>query len=158
MSTVPFVLLIVGAVGMVGYLSFRNAEEAIGDLANQLMAEVGRRVEQNLSGALDDLEQITRANAALFGTGQIDPGQRQAVIDHFTEQLRQYPNASGMAVASEQRDFTALEREAISLSLRAFDKETKRFTSHRLDEQGKLGEQTSLVEDYDPHDDPVEDP
>ncbi|MFZ1829954.1 MAG: ATP-binding protein, partial [Candidatus Competibacteraceae bacterium] len=158
MSTVPFVLLIFGTVGLVAYLSFRNAEEAVGDLARQLMAEVGRRVEQNLSDALDDLEQITRANAALFGAGQIDPGRRQAVINHFTEQLRQYPNASGMAVASEQRDFTALERDATWLTLRAFDKETRRYTSHRLDEQGRLGEQTSLVEDYDPHNDPQEDP
>ena len=39
----PFILQIVGAVGLVGYLSFKNGEEAVKDLANQLMVEEGRR-------------------------------------------------------------------------------------------------------------------
>jgi hypothetical protein len=45
---VPFVLQIVGAVGLVGYLSFRNGQKAVNNLATQLMSEVSLRVEQNL--------------------------------------------------------------------------------------------------------------
>lgn len=37
---VPFVLEIVGAVGLVGYLSFRNGQKAVNNLASQLMSEV----------------------------------------------------------------------------------------------------------------------
>ncbi|MGB8689743.1 MAG: hypothetical protein WCD53_20730 [Microcoleus sp.] len=37
---VPFVLQIVGAVGLVGYLSFRNGQKAVNNLASQLMSEV----------------------------------------------------------------------------------------------------------------------
>lgn len=37
---VPFVLQIVGAVGLVGYLSFRNRQKAVNNLASQLMSEV----------------------------------------------------------------------------------------------------------------------
>ena len=37
---VPFVREIVGAVGLVGYLSFRNRQKAVNNLASQLMSEV----------------------------------------------------------------------------------------------------------------------
>ncbi|MGB7709409.1 MAG: hypothetical protein WBL95_07695 [Microcoleus sp.] len=37
---VPFVLQIVGAVGLVGYLSFRNGQKAVNNLGSQLMSEV----------------------------------------------------------------------------------------------------------------------
>lgn len=37
---VPFVREIVGAVGLVGYLSFRNRQKAVNNLGSQLMSEV----------------------------------------------------------------------------------------------------------------------
>jgi len=39
---VPFVVQIVGAVGLVGYLSYRSGELAIDKLANQIMQEVNQ--------------------------------------------------------------------------------------------------------------------
>ncbi|XHL94738.1 MAG: hypothetical protein P2A85_19675 [Microcoleus anatoxicus] len=37
---VPFVLQIFAAVGLTGYLSFRNGQKAINDLANRLIKEI----------------------------------------------------------------------------------------------------------------------
>ncbi len=45
---VPFVLQIFAAVGIVGYLSFRNGQKAVNDLATQLQAEVSARVALHL--------------------------------------------------------------------------------------------------------------
>lgn len=45
---VPFVVQVVWATGLVGYLSFRTGKSAIADLANQLIEEVSDRVYQNL--------------------------------------------------------------------------------------------------------------
>ncbi|MBD0301113.1 MAG: hypothetical protein ICV85_02730 [Tolypothrix sp. T3-bin4] len=45
---VPFILQIVAAVGLVGYLSFRSGERAINDLANQLQKEANNRVNHHL--------------------------------------------------------------------------------------------------------------
>ena len=45
---VPFILQIVAAVGLVGYLSFRSGHRAINDLANQLQKEVNNRVNHHL--------------------------------------------------------------------------------------------------------------
>ncbi|CAC5343241.1 MULTISPECIES: hypothetical protein [Planktothrix] len=38
---VPFVLQIVGAVGLVGYLSYRSGQKAVEDMAKPLMVEIG---------------------------------------------------------------------------------------------------------------------
>jgi hypothetical protein len=48
----PFVLQIVGTVGLIGYLSFKNGQKAINNLANQLMQEIGERLEENLDNYL----------------------------------------------------------------------------------------------------------
>ena len=40
----PFVALITGAVGLVGYFSYRSGQEAVTNLANQLMDQASGRV------------------------------------------------------------------------------------------------------------------
>lgn len=45
---VPFVLQIFAAVGLVGYLSFRNGQKAVNDVATQLRSEVSDRVHSTL--------------------------------------------------------------------------------------------------------------
>ncbi|MGL5066035.1 MAG: hypothetical protein ACRC62_39195, partial [Microcoleus sp.] len=49
---IPFLLQIAGAVGIVGYLSFRNGQKAIDDLASQLQTEVSSRINQHLDSQL----------------------------------------------------------------------------------------------------------
>ncbi|WP_293124786.1 ATP-binding protein [Microcoleus sp. bin38.metabat.b11b12b14.051] len=46
---VPFVSLTVSAVGLVGYLSFKSGRESVEDLAHQLMAQVGERINDRLT-------------------------------------------------------------------------------------------------------------
>ena len=41
---VPFVLQIFGAVGLVGYLSFKNGQKAVNDVAIQLRQEMSDRI------------------------------------------------------------------------------------------------------------------
>jgi PAS domain S-box-containing protein len=46
---VPFVLLTVSAVGLVGFLSFQSGRESIEDLAHQLIEQVGERIGDRLT-------------------------------------------------------------------------------------------------------------
>ena len=46
---VPFVLQIAAAVSLVGYLSYRSGHNAVESLANQLMKQVGERIEDRLN-------------------------------------------------------------------------------------------------------------
>ena len=45
---VPFVLQIFAAVGLTGYISLRNGQQAINDLATRLRSEVSLRIDQHL--------------------------------------------------------------------------------------------------------------
>ena len=60
---VPFVLQIVGAVGLVGFLSYRSGQEAVENMAISLMSEIGDRIDQNLNSYLQKSVQVTRNNA-----------------------------------------------------------------------------------------------
>jgi hypothetical protein len=58
-----FVLQIVAAVGIVGYLSFRNGERAVQELAQKLIAETGKRVEEKLTSFLEPTHWVNQLNA-----------------------------------------------------------------------------------------------
>ena len=69
---VPFVLQIFAAVGLTGYLSFRNGQKAINDLANQLSNQVSDRVDQHLDTYLAKPQQINEINADAVNLGQLN--------------------------------------------------------------------------------------
>ena len=69
---VPFVLQILGAVGLVGYLSFRNGQQAVNELASQLRSEISARIEGELGGYLDSPHEFNRLNGATFAQGYLD--------------------------------------------------------------------------------------
>ncbi|WP_333410424.1 hypothetical protein [Microcoleus sp. LAD1_D5] len=49
-----FVLQIVAAVGIVGYLSFRNGERVVEEFAQKLIAKTGKRVEEKLTAVVEN--------------------------------------------------------------------------------------------------------
>jgi CheY-like chemotaxis protein len=59
-----FVLQIFGAVGFVGYLSFKNGQKAVKELAAQLENEICDRIEQHLDSYLTTPKQINQINLA----------------------------------------------------------------------------------------------
>ena len=69
---VPFVLQILGLAGLVGYLSFRNGQRAVNELAGKLRSEMSARVEGELRSYLDSPHGFNHLNAATFAKGQFD--------------------------------------------------------------------------------------
>jgi two-component system sensor histidine kinase ChiS len=59
---VPFVLQIVGAVGLVGWLSFKNGQEAVNKLAIELQEQANSRLQQFLNHYLTIPQQINQIN------------------------------------------------------------------------------------------------
>ena len=48
----PFAMLLMGAMGTVGYLSFRNGQKAVNDISGQLQQEISFRVKDRVQGYL----------------------------------------------------------------------------------------------------------
>ncbi len=55
---VPFVLQVAIAVGITGWLSLRNGQKAVNDLAAQLQGEVSARIQPGLFHSKNGLEGI----------------------------------------------------------------------------------------------------
>ena len=70
--TVPFVLQIVATVGMVEYLSFKNGQQAVNQLAEGLMSEVSERVKDRLDVYLSVPKLSNQLNANALDTGALD--------------------------------------------------------------------------------------
>ncbi|MCP2729487.1 PAS domain S-box protein [Limnofasciculus baicalensis] len=154
---VPFVLQIVGTVGLVGYLSDRNGQEAVKDLAYQLIDRVDQRVEQNLQNYLDVPQQINQSLAAGIRTNVLDWKNFSALEGYFAQQLQISTTVSNVAIATEQKEFLAVEKSLVSDSLiiRVIDKSTnKAFHYYTANSEGKRIKLTKVRHDYDPHKDP----
>ncbi|MBD0395711.1 MAG: hybrid sensor histidine kinase/response regulator, partial [Microcoleus sp. C1-bin4] len=75
---VPFVVQIVAAVGLVGYLSFRNGQKAVNELVVRLQNEASSRVEQHLSNYLDAAKHVAKVNTDALELRLLDPKNLKA--------------------------------------------------------------------------------
>lgn len=67
----PFVLQTIGAVALVGYLSYRSGQRAVSDLAERLMVEVGDRTTLYLEKTLEVPHLVNQNNADAIHLGTI---------------------------------------------------------------------------------------
>ncbi|MBW4660374.1 MAG: PAS domain S-box protein [Drouetiella hepatica Uher 2000/2452] len=101
---VPFVLQTVGAVGLTGYLSFQSGQKSVNQLAEQLMTEVGDRVDQTLTTYLATPHLVNQLNLDAIDRGDLkldlnryDP-QREK---YLWQQMRQFGNLSWISLGAE---------------------------------------------------------
>jgi signal transduction histidine kinase/CheY-like chemotaxis protein len=87
---IPFVIQIVGAVGLVGYLSFKNGQQAVNQMANQLMAKTDRLVNQHLDGYLAVPNQINQINLDAVKLGLLDLKDYETTGHFFWQQIKTY--------------------------------------------------------------------
>ncbi|WP_016953095.1 ATP-binding protein [Anabaena sp. PCC 7108] len=87
---IPFVLQIVGAVGLVGYLSYQTGQQAIAKLAEELMTETSNRIEQYLDSYMGKAQEINRMNVEAFESGILDLNDFKALGKYFYRQVRAF--------------------------------------------------------------------
>jgi signal transduction histidine kinase len=85
---VPFVLQIFGAVGLVGYLSFKNGQRAVNDLAEQLIDRTSDVVNEHLKSYLAVPQTLNQMNADAIRRGMLDVRDREAVGKYFWDQMQ----------------------------------------------------------------------
>jgi signal transduction histidine kinase len=86
----PFVLQIFGAVGLVGYFSFRNGQQAVSDLADQLMARASNEVALHLDSYLSIPHQVSQMSADAVRLGILDVDDRETIGRFFWHQMQTY--------------------------------------------------------------------
>ena len=101
---VPFTLQLVGAVGLMGYLSFRNEQAAIERQVDQLTIEVSDRVSQKLQTYVETPARLNRINADAVQLEELNPKDLDRFSRHFLAQLKQN-NVSSIQFGNPQGDF-----------------------------------------------------
>ncbi|AFY39648.1 adenylate/guanylate cyclase with integral membrane sensor [[Leptolyngbya] sp. PCC 7376] len=152
---VPFVLQILGAVGLVGYLSFRSGQEAVNEVAGQLRGELTNRINEKLASYAEIPHTINRLNISTVTQGNIDilnaTGEYQ-----FWQQMQIYPDISYIYCGDENGAFMGVARyiedEQPKLRLQFVNPSTE-FIRHsiQLDGEGQKTANTELITKlYDP--------
>ncbi|MBD1900835.1 HAMP domain-containing protein [Coleofasciculus sp. FACHB-125] len=96
---VPFVLQIFAAVGLVGYLSFRNGQKAVNDLANQLIDKASQQVDEHLDTYLALPQQLNQVNADAIASGRLNLNDPKASEQYFWSQARAFETISYIGYA-----------------------------------------------------------
>ncbi|MGP1387721.1 MAG: diguanylate cyclase domain-containing protein [Thainema sp.] len=87
---IPFVMQLVGTVGLVGYLSFRAGQKAVDELVKELQREVATHIQQEIKAYTTIPHAVNQINATTLLRGEIDlvavKGEQ-----FFGQQIRSFP-------------------------------------------------------------------
>ncbi|HIK05362.1 MAG TPA: response regulator [Trichormus sp. M33_DOE_039] len=107
---VPFVLQIFAAVGVTGWLSIRNGQEAVNDVATQLRSETSDRIKQQVLNYLDEPHQLNQVIAASIQSRKINTDDISVLEPYFWRLIQQqslifiqYSTPEGELIAVERR-------------------------------------------------------
>ena len=151
--TVPFVLQIVAIVGLTGYLSWRNGQEAVNQLVTQLQDEVSDRIEQKLRLFLKNPEVVTKINAEAVSSRELDLQNSQSLKRRILQQIKLFYPLSYIQFATETGDFIGVERNLDGSLILGIKDETTQgaIISYLLNEDGKRSQQLDSTDNaYDP--------
>ncbi len=148
---VPFVVQIVGAVGLVGYLSFMNGQKAVNDLASRLRSEISDRIDQHLDTYFATPPQINQINRDAIDLGLLSISDFQSTGRYFWKQMKVfdvgyicYGNINGGYIGVERLENGSLLINEVSSS------NPGKLYIYATDNQGN---RTKLqgVKDWNPH-------
>ncbi len=107
---IPFVLQIFAAVGLVGYLSFRNSQQAVNHLAHQLIREASLRVDQHLDTYLASSYEIARSNAELVESKLLNRQDLDLVGYQFWQKVKLHQKISYMHFTQTNSNYLGVGR------------------------------------------------
>ncbi|XWK87457.1 MAG: histidine kinase dimerization/phospho-acceptor domain-containing protein [Phormidium sp.] len=106
----PFVLQIIGAVGLVGYLSYRSGQKAVENMAKPLMSEIGDRIDQNLNNYLQKPKEVTLNNVAAIKLGLLNYQDFSQVERYLWEQSHIFDKLNALVIATETKDMFVINK------------------------------------------------
>jgi two-component system sensor histidine kinase ChiS len=122
---VPFVLQILGAVGLVGWLSLRNGQHAINDVTTQLRSEISARIQQHFHNYLATPLLINQLNVDAIRLGQLDVKNERELERHFFRQAQRFPGVGYIYFGNNHGEFIGVARlDDGTLQIQVSDKTT----------------------------------
>ena len=149
---VPFVLQIFAAVGLIGWLSLRNGQKDVHDIASQLRNEVTARILQRVTTYLETPQLVTQINADAVRLGELNLQDSGSLERHFWHQMQLFKSLRPIAFGNEQGEIRSVDRlDDGTLVIRVVDKSTSgKYHTYATDNQGNRAKLIEVKETFDP--------
>ncbi|MDB9312323.1 response regulator [Spirulina sp. CS-785/01] len=147
---VPFVVQLLGTVGLVGYLSYRSGQEAVQNLSQRLMEEVGKRVDLYLQQQLWEAIHLNQMNVKAVQTQGVDLENLGEIERLLWERLHQLDTVSSVLLGQPDGAFRAVNWSGIKPGqiegVFANPDQPTRVVIDILDEKGDRTERLTVIE------------
>ena len=146
-----FMVQISAAVGLTGWLSFRNGQQAINDLATQLSIEISARIDDHVRAYLAQTDLLLQMGQIAIQAGDLDPDDLSSLERYFWHQIKASKGITSIYYGGLNGEFVGVQARPTGQTVLWFMDQTmlpKRET-YQLSDQGErlkvIGDQT-----YDP--------
>lgn len=149
---VPFVLQTFSIVGLIGYLSFKNGQQAINNVAMQLREEITNRIDSNLKSYLTIPHQVNQTNAVALDLGQLKLQDLEGLERHFWQQIQTFDSLTFAGIGLENQENLGAERaDDGSLTVRVSTIESNfDFRTYATNQKGDRTQKLSNRPNFDP--------
>ena len=154
---IPFVLQILGAVALVGYLSYRSGKQAVSHLANHLLNEISARVSDRLDNYLETPQMLIEQNKRALEAGEINWNDFNTLEAHFFRNIQQFDSITLLSFGNTQGEVIGVGRDRLGVvtdpgSITIWEAagnapRVRRF--YRIDDQGNRLEVTHTTPNFD---------
>lgn len=155
---VPCLLQTVGAVGLVGYLSYQSGQRAVDHLAQHLLTQTHGRTSDRLDAYLQAPYRLVAINRSGLESGQLNAKDSEQLQHHFWRQSTLNSSVSSIGFGQANGEFIAVGvdheqglRPSSALLLGKVQQSTPGLrTDYLLDSKGNRVRVVRQVPNYDP--------
>jgi two-component system sensor histidine kinase ChiS len=137
----PFIVQISAAVGLTGWLSVRNGQQAVNSAIAQLSVSVTDRIDERVQNYLTAPHLFHQINAIAIHNDKLDLQNFEALRTVFLAQIQLNEAVDYIFLGNESGEFLGVEKSAegkITLKIRDEKTDSKRAI-YNLDERGNRG-------------------
>ena len=115
---VPFVLQIFAAVGLTGWLSLRNGQKAVNDVATQLRSEITAHIRSRLDAFIETPRLINQINEAAIRQRQVNPDDTKAMERYLFTQIQFFEYMTFISYGNNRGDYVTVNRRVDDRTIR----------------------------------------
>ncbi|NJK66157.1 MAG: response regulator [Microcoleus sp. CSU_2_2] len=140
--TVPFVLQTIAVVSLVGYLSFKNGQKAVLELADNLQGEISSRIQEHLANYLEKPHTISQLNAGAAQLGNLQPENLSTTERYLWQQVKIFSSVRQIYLGTKEGQFIGVNRDDSGQLVTRITENFPRRSFYALD---TLGDRTKLL-------------
>lgn len=137
---IPFMVQIILAVGLTGYLSYQNGQQAINDLVAQLQAEIANRIKERLDNYLARPYFLNQINVEAIEMGILDVNNPEDLERRFFKQIQLLKSVQGIYFANSQGEIILVHHSPSQGLLTLISEDFPNRAIYKLDKNGNRTE------------------